>query len=92
METQSEQEKMDQLMAELQREAAAGEAVSAATEPETDTAGEAGEELSEQEKMDQLMAEFQGQAAQEAASAPEGEPDDMEERTRERNSPSRKNG
>lgn len=78
METQSEQEKMDQLMAELQGEAAAGEAASAESESETGNADNLGEELSEQEKMDQLMAELQGQAAQEEAASAEGEPDEME--------------
>jgi len=78
VETQSEQEKMDQLMAELQGEAAAGGGVPA--EPESDPAnpGDTGEDLSEQGKMDQLMAELQGQVAQEGAEADEGAPEEAE--------------
>jgi len=62
VETQSEQEKMDHLMAELQGEAAAGTAESAEPEPDPGNSGDAGEDLSEQDKMDQLMAELQGEA------------------------------
>jgi len=78
VETQNEQEKMDQLMAELQDEAAAAGAEPAEPEPDTGDTGDPGEDLSEQEKMDQLMAELQGQAGQEAAKVNAGAPDEGE--------------
>jgi len=78
VETQSEQEKMDQLMAELQDEAVAGGAEPAEPEPDTGVTGDPGEDLSEQEKMDQLMAELQGQVGQETAEVNAGAPDEGE--------------
>jgi len=78
VETQSEQEKMDQLMAELQGGTAAGRAEPAEPEPDTGDTGDPGEDLSEQEKMDQLMAELQGQVGQEAAKVNAGTPDEGE--------------
>jgi len=78
VETQSEQEKMDQLMAERQGEAAAGDDALPASEPDTGNPTEPDAELSEQEKMDQLMAELQGQVTQEEATAQGGKPDEKE--------------
>ncbi len=62
METQSEQDKMDQLMAELQGAADADDTKAPTAAAVADTA-EPKEEPSEQEKMDQLMAELQGAAS-----------------------------
>lgn len=78
METQTEQEKMDQLMAELQGEAAAGGGEPAEPEPDSGDAGDSGEDLSEQGKRDQLMAEPQGQVAEEPGDAGADAPDEGE--------------
>ncbi len=81
METQSEQEKMDQLMAELQGSAGADDTKAPPAAAVADTA-EPVEEISEQEKMDRLMAELQGEATSDkeepAATAPAdaGEPEE----------------
>ncbi len=86
METQDEQAKMDQLMAELQEEAS-GNGKGAPGAPE-EAGADPEEEVSEQAKMDQLMAELQGEAGgngkgtpevpEEAAdTTPEAEPDEQ---------------
>ncbi|MCP3954905.1 MAG: hypothetical protein GY697_22195 [Desulfobacterales bacterium] len=73
METQSEQEKMDQLMAELQGSAAGDDTEDPATDAAAETANP-DRELSDQEKMDALMAELQGG---ESSGEPEEEPDEQ---------------